>query len=196
MYLPCLTMPILGNCGRCTSKHRPFMCPVRPTAYRAERTTMDNQRYITINGEKIYVCKEVYRAYKQPAWAEHKRKEREMRCVISDGRGGTKRCEGDCSKCDKQRTGSVLSLDKFTEDGFEVADPVDIAELVADKLLFEELYAALEELDPEDRRIMELFSIGLSEREIAADIGRSQKTINNRKPKLFAQLRERLKNLI
>ena len=67
---------------------------------------------------------------------------------------------------------------------------------MADKLLFEELYAALEELDPEDRRIMELFSIGLSEREIAADIGRSQKTINNRKPKLFAQLRERLNDFI
>ena len=150
------------------------------------------QRYIEIDGQQIPVTEEVYRAYKRPAWAEHKRKDREKRCRDENGN----RCEGDCSKCDKQRTGSVLSLDKFTEDGFEVADPVDIAELVADKLLFEELYAALEELDPEDRRIMELFSIGLSEREIAADIGRSQKTINNRKPKLFAQLRERLNDFI
>jgi len=92
--------------------------------------------------------------------------------------------------------GSVLSLDKFTEDGFEVADPVDIAELVVDKLLLEELYAALEELDPDNRRIMELFSIGKSEREIAVDIGLSQKAINKRKTKLFSQLRERLKDFI
>ncbi len=154
------------------------------------------QRYIPIDGKQIPVTEDVYRAYKRPAWIERKWKEREKRCVISNGRGGTKRCTGDCSKCDKQRTGSLLSLDKFAEEGFEVADPVDLAELVADKLLFEELYAALEELDPDNRRIMELFSIGKSEREIAADIGLSQKAINKRKTKLFALLQERLKDFI
>ncbi len=150
------------------------------------------QRYIKIDGQQIPVTEEVYRAYKRPAWAEHKRKDREKRCRDENGN----RCNRDCSKCDKQRTGSVLSLDKFTEDGFEVAESVDIAELMADKLLFEELYAALEELDPDNRRIMELFSIGKSEREIASDIGLSQKAINKRKTKLFAQLRERLKDFI
>ncbi len=152
------------------------------------------QRYIPIDGQKIPVTENVYRADKRPDWAERKRKEREKRCAISNGRGGTKRCTDDCSKCDKQRTGSILSLDKFTEEGFEVADTVDIAELVADRLLFEELYAALEELDPDNRRILELFSIGKSEREIAVDIGLSQKTINKRKTKLFDQLREHLKD--
>jgi RNA polymerase sigma factor (sigma-70 family) len=155
------------------------------------------QRYIEIDGQQIPVTEDVYRADKRPAWAERKRKEREKRCVISNGRGGTKRCTGDCSKCDKQRTGGVLSMDSLVkESGFEPADTVDIAELVADKLLLEELYAALEELDPDNRRIMELFSIGKSEREIAADIGLSQKAINKRKTKLFAQLRERLKDFI
>jgi len=43
---------------------------------------------------------------------------------------------------------------------------------------------------------MELFGIGKSEREIAVDIGLSQKAINKRKVKLFAQLRERLKDFI
>lgn len=154
------------------------------------------QRTIEIDGQQIPVTEEVYRAYKRPAWAEHTRKEREKRCVISDGRGRTKRCTMDCSKCGKQRIGSVLSLDKFIEDGLAPVEPVDLAELVADKLLFEELCATLEELDPDNRRIMELFSIGKSEREIAADIGLSQKAINKRKKSLFTQLRERLKNLI
>lgn len=158
---------------------------------------MENQqRYIPIDGQQILVNENVYRADRRPAWAEHKRKEREKRCVMSNGRGGTRRCTDDCSKCDKQRTGSILSLDKFSDDGFEIADAVDLAELVADKLLFEELSTALEELDPDNRRIMELFSIGKSEREIAAGIGLSQKAINKRKTKLFAQLRERLKSLI
>ena len=153
-------------------------------------------RYIIIDGQQIPVTEEVYRAYKRPAWAQHKCKEREKRCAICDGRGGTKRCMDDCSKCDKQRTSSVLSLDTGTADGFEIADTVDLAELVADKLLFKELYDALEELDPDNRRIMELFSIGMSEREIAADTGLSQKAINKRKAKLFTQLRDRLSHLI
>ncbi|MCG1024515.1 sigma-70 family RNA polymerase sigma factor [Dehalobacter sp.] len=159
--------------------------------------TNDNQqpiteRFIEIDGQQIPVSEAVYRAYKRPAWAEHKRKEREKRCRDDNGN----RCTGDCSNCDKQRTGSVLSLDRFTDEGFEVSDTVDLTELIADKFLFEELYAALEELDPDNRRIMELFSIGKSEREIATDIGLSQKAINKRKTKLFSQLRERLKDFI
>lgn len=150
------------------------------------------QLYIEIDGQQIPVTEAVYRAYKRPAWAEHKRKEREKRCRDEKGN----RCSGDCSICNKQRTGSVLSLDRFTDEGFEVADTFDLAELIADKLLLEELYAALNELDPENRRIMELFSIGKTEREIAADIGLSQKAINKRKTKLFSQLRERLKAFI
>jgi len=150
------------------------------------------ERFIEIDGQQIPVSEEVYRAYKRPAWAEHKRKEREKRCRDDNGN----RCTGDCSNCNKQRTGSVLSLDRFTDEGFEVSDTVDLTELIADKLLFEELYAALEELDPDNRRIIELFSIGKSEREIATDIGLSQKAINKRKTKLFSQLRERLKDFI
>ena len=149
----------------------------------------DQQRFIDIDGEQVLVTEEVYRAYKRPAWAEHKRKEREKRC--RDARGD--RCQGNCSQCDKQRTGSLLSLDRFVEEnGYEPSDSVDIAELVAGSLLLQELSAALVELDPENRRIMELFSIGKSEREIAKDIGLSQKTVNKRKTKLFSQLRERL----
>jgi RNA polymerase sigma factor (sigma-70 family) len=157
---------------------------------------MENQRYIPIDEQQIPVTEESYRAYKRPAWAERKRIEREKRCVISNGKGGTKRCTGDCSKCNKQRTGSVLSLDKFAEDGFDVADTIDISELVADKLLFKELYEALEELDPDSRRIMKLYAVGKSEREIADAIGLSQKSINNRKKKLFALLQKRLKDFI
>lgn len=152
------------------------------------------QRFIEIEGQQIPVTEEVYRAYKQPLWTEHKRKEREKRCAISNGRGKTKRCSGDCSNCKKQRTGSVVSLDLLAEEGFEAEDPLDLLDLITDTLLLKELHSALEELDPENRRIMELFSIGKSEREIADDIGLSQKAINKRKNKLFAQLSERLKD--
>ena len=159
---------------------------------------LENQeRFIEINGEQVLVTEEVYRAYKQPLWAEHKRKEREKRCVISNGKGGTKRCTMDCSACEDQRTGKVLSLDRsFEEYGIEPADLTDIEDIVAEKILLKELMKALAELDPDNRRIMELFANGMSERDIAADIGLSQKAINKRKTKLFAQLKERLKDFI
>ena len=154
----------------------------------------DGAWHLTIEDQVVEVTEEVYRAYKQPLWAERKREEREKRCIISNGNGKTKRCMEDCSTCDKQRTGSTLSLDKFSDDGFDVPDLVNIDELVEDKLLLEELFNALDELDPENRRIAELFSMGKTEREIAKCIGCSQKTVNNRKPKIFAQLREALKD--
>lgn len=154
----------------------------------------DGAWHLNIEDQVVEVTEEVYRAYKQPLWAERKREEREKRCIISNGKGKTKRCMEDCSTCDKQRTGSTLSLDKFSDGGFDVPDLVNIDELVEDKLLLEELFAALDELDPENRRIAELFSMGKTEREIAKYIGCSQKTVNNRKPKIFAQLREALKD--
>lgn len=160
------------------------------------------QRFIEIEGQQIPVTEEVYRAYKQPLWTEHKRKEREKRCAISNGKGKTKRCTKSCRECDQaraekrqpliERTGSVVSLDYLAEEGFEAVDPIKLLDIVTDTLLLKELHSALEELDPDNRRIMELFSIGKSEREIADDIGLSQKAVNKRKNKLFAQLSERL----
>ena len=44
---------------------------------------------------------------------------------------------------------------------------VNIDELVENKLILEELFAALDELDPENRRIAELYSMGKTEHEIA-----------------------------
>lgn len=154
----------------------------------------DGAWHLTIEGQVIEVTEEVYRAYKQPLWAERKREEREKRCIISNGKGGTKRCTADCSVCDKQRTGSVLSLDKFKDEGLDVPGAINIEDILLDKMLLEELFEALEELDPKNRLIIDLFSIGKSEREISANIGLSQKTINKRKAKLFEQLKERLKD--
>ena len=154
----------------------------------------DGAWHLTINNQIVEVTEEVYRAYKQPLWAEKKRHEREKRCVINNGKGKIKRCMDDCNNCDKQRTGSSLSLDKFKDDGFDVPGAIYIEDILLDKMLLEELFEALEELDPENRLIINLFSIGKSEREISANIGLSQKAINKRKAKLFEQLKERLKD--
>lgn len=130
---------------------------------------MDNQQhYIEINGQQIPVTEEVYRAYKRPIWAEHKRNDRQKLCQISDGKGGLKRCTEDCSTCNRTKEGSFLSLDGLEEAGYSVEDRAqDVAEIVAEKMLLEELFKVLEELDPNSQRICGLLMEGHSKREIA-----------------------------
>ncbi|MDR2655941.1 MAG: hypothetical protein LBC56_07760 [Oscillospiraceae bacterium] len=69
------------------------------------------QRFIEIDGEQIPVTEDVYRVFKDPLWAEHKRKERAKRCRDENGF----RCTKDCRICDKAREGRTRSLDKFIE---------------------------------------------------------------------------------
>lgn len=147
-------------------------------------------RYIDIDGEQVLVSEEVYLAYKRPEWAEYKRKEREKRCRDENGN----RCTKDCRLCSQERTGSDLSLDRFAHEGFEVADPIDLAELVADKLLLEELCAALEELEPDDRSLIDaLFYDERTERDYASEIGLSHQSVNKRRKKVIEKLREIMK---
>lgn len=152
---------------------------------------MENKQfYVEIDGQQVPVAEEVYRAYKRPLWAEHKRRERATRCRNSNGN----RCMDDCSQCSRQRTGGVLSLGKLTEDGFDIADPIDFTQLIENQEAIEALHIALDELDPLDRQIVDFFSAGKSERDIAAVVGMSQKGVHRRKARIFADLRERLKS--
>jgi len=147
---------------------------------------MENQRYIEIDGEQIPVTEKVYRAYKRPLWAEHKRKERAKRCRDEKGF----RCTKDCKSCPKLRDGGDLSLDKFSDDGYEITDPVDLAELVADQLLLEQLAAALGELEPDERSLIDaLFYKERTERDYAAEIGISHQAVGKRKLKVIEKLR-------
>jgi len=151
---------------------------------------MENQRFIEIDGQQIPVTEDVYRAYKRPLWSEHKRREREKRCRNVNGN----RCTDDCSQCEKQRTGSVLSLEKLTEDGFDIPDPLDLTQMIEDSEMLEKLHSVLGELDSRDRQIIDCFCEGISERDIAVLVGLSQKGVNKRKARLFAHLQQRLKD--
>ncbi|HCC34156.1 MAG TPA: sigma-70 family RNA polymerase sigma factor [Ruminococcaceae bacterium] len=152
--------------------------------------TNNKQRYLEINGEQVAVTEEVYFAYKRPVWAEHKQQERAGRCRDENGR----RCMKNCRLCNGDRDGRPVSLEKINEDGYEVPEPVYISQLVENKLLLEALYGTINKFEPENRQIIMLFSAGFSEREIAARVGLSQKCVNNRKNKLFAQLKKELEH--
>lgn len=155
------------------------------------------QYYLTIDGQEVTVTEEVYRAYKRPIWAEHKRNDRQKLCQVSDGKGGLKRCTEDCSKCSRTKEGNVLSLDGLEEAGYSIEDRAqDVAEIVAEKVLLEELFKALEELDPNSHRICKLLMEGCSKREIARMMSIPQSSFEYQFKKLMASLKERLENYI
>lgn len=113
-------------------------------------------------------------------------------CCIIDG----KRCTKKCSECERTRMGNALSLDSLMETVERLPDYQPIEEGVEEQELYEALHNAIDELCDIDRRILTLFSQGLSEREIGEKVGMSQKTINNHKRKAFSLLREKLKNFV
>ena len=81
--------------------------------------------------------------------------------------------------------------------GDTLADDAPSAEsILIDKELLDALYDELNRLDPDGRRICELIMQGKTEREIAADMGKRQSTINYQKNKVFSILREALKDFI
>jgi len=153
--------------------------------------------YLNIDGQEVTVTEEIYRAYKRPIWAEHKRNDREKLCQVSDGKGSLKRCTDDCSKCKLTKEGSMLSLDGLEEAGYSVEDQAqDVSEIVMDKILLEELHKVLRELDPNNQRICELFMDGHSKREIAKIMTIPQSTFEYQFMKLMETLSKRLENYI
>jgi len=155
-----------------------------------EKNNINPQSYIKVGGKKVATTEEQARAHMRSRWAEHKRREREQKCLDEKGR----QCTTDCSTCDKDKQSRFISLDAQWESGGDFADPFNMDDFVANQILLQELAKALDELDPQNRKIAELVGLGFSEREISTEVGLSQKGVNKRKVKIFDQLREKLKH--
>lgn len=131
---------------------------------------MCKEYYIKIDGQRVSVTEEVYRAYKRPEWRELRQRQR--------------------------NAGMRFSLDMIIEAGFEIADDSDlIVEVVEEKELLDMLNKALDELDDDERfLITELFYNNKSEEILSSEIGIPQTTINYRKRKTLQRLKQLLGN--
>ncbi len=127
---------------------------------------MDKEYFIELNGRQIPVSKEVYYAFKRPAWKERKRRQ--------------------------VRAEKELSLEAFADAGFEIpSGEALVDEIVEDKLLLDMLSKALSELTEEERVLIdELFFNDKSEREIAREIGVSQPAIHKRRNRILEKLKK------
>lgn len=94
----------------------------------------------------------------------------------------------------------ILSLDSLGYEGKDgecfIADPkVNVEEEVLHNLLLEKLDSALSKLTKEELWLIDMLYTQLkSEREIASELGVSQKAVNKRKSKLLANLKKILEN--
>jgi len=130
---------------------------------------MCKNRFIRINNNEIAVSKEVYLAFKRPAWVERKRR--------------------------RIRENKERSLEVFMEDGFDIpSEQALVDEIIADKLLLEELYVALSELTHYELGLINaLFFEKKSERIVAAEYGVQRNTIVYHRDKILDKLRKILK---
>lgn len=131
---------------------------------------MAKHYYVTINGQRVPVSEEVYRAYRQPAWREHKRR--------------TVRLEME------------RSLDILIDDGFDLSNDTQLVdELVADKQLMDVLLKTLSELTDEERNLINvLYFQSMSERQAAELFSTSQQAVNKRKRRVLEKLRDLLES--
>lgn len=116
-----------------------------------------------------------------------KKLERGSRCVING-----KRCKKKCSECERSRGGNEIPLEDLDKVGSIHNSAPSPEDLLEKQELYRRLHLAIGELNKVDRVIVQLFSLGFTEREIGVLIGKSQKTVNNHKHKAFSVLREKM----
>lgn len=133
---------------------------------------MGKKYHIKLNGELIPVTEEVYRAYQQPKWREKKQAE--------------------------VRAQKEVSLDAMLETGYSGhldSRQALVDEIVADKLLLDELLKALAELNEDERFLIdELFYKEKTEREIADSSNISHQAVHKKKNRILAKLEKLLKS--
>ncbi|MDD3538461.1 MAG: hypothetical protein PHH65_09505 [Eubacteriales bacterium] len=108
------------------------------------------------------------------------------------------KCDGDCIGCEYHAAGDTLSLDVTNPDGngnmydYLPDNDTPIEEFISDRILLEQLFARLRELDPEADTIIQLWMDhpeGISDRAIARELGRPQKTFADQMKKYRTDLR-------
>lgn len=153
--------------------------------------------YLKSTKEWVEVPEEFYREQKSYWDTFRKKAQYHGQCICPKSKFWL--CDGDCFNCEFRRAGDMLSLDyeNENEDG-DTCSPLDsvpdpaplMADVVADKLLLEQLIQRLRELDPESDLILQMLSDEKSDRSIAEELGRPQRTFARQMQRYRNELRK------
>jgi hypothetical protein len=160
----------------------------------------DNQKtyfiYVRSTGEKVPVTKEQHDSfYKEADRIRHKEQDH-GRCMCPYR--FIWRCDGDCLNCEYHATGDITSLDQPLSDGngtlcdYMPDRSKSMEEIISDRMLLEQLFARLHELDPDADTIIQcwLDDYKISDRAIAEKLGRPQRTFADQMKKIRTELRK------
>lgn len=167
-------------------------------------TKEQKQYYVIVNGQKVEVTEEVYRAYVRPVRAQQRTEKRNKRCKIKGERFGLVRCTGDCSKCEYAKSGKPLggaeqSLEALAESGFELPSESDMETELIIKEEREErsaaVNAAVEQLSERQRYVVKaVFFESATQAQIAARLGVKQATVSTTLNRALKNLKKFLKD--
>lgn len=154
--------------------------------------------YYRETGEKVAVNKEQHDAFYNEAARIRDKEMNHGRCMCTENYIWA--CDGNCHGCRFQAEGDMVSLDATDQDGNSIIDTLPdesraIDEVVADRDLIDHLFNALRELDPDADTIIRLWKKhpeGISDRAIARELGRPQKTFSDQMRRYRTQLKSLL----
>ena len=142
----------------------------------------------------VEITEAQYRALYPEIWATQKREQHHHRCMCT--RRYLWKCDGNCDLCEYHTAGDMLSIDVPTEDGnANMYDTIPdtaptMEDVLSDAMLLEQLIARFRELDPDADRIIELLRDELSDRKIAEQLDRPQRTFADQMKKIRTELRK------
>ena len=134
--------------------------------------------YLPHEKQWVEVTQEQYQAYFRDIWATRKRAQKHGQCMCPKSKLWL--CDGDCLACRFHAPGDNLSLDlTFENENGEEHSLLDkladrsarIDDIVTDQIMLDMLFTRLREIMPEAHRIGDLRLAGLSDAEIADQIG-------------------------
>ena len=151
--------------------------------------------YLHSLNEKIPVSEDEYQKFSKEATRIRKYEQYHHRCFCP--KQFNWKCDGDCDICEYHSTG-VLSLDAGNcEDGSSLYDSDLIAtscmeNVIEDRMLLNQLFQRLRELDPDADRIIEMWMDDdkVSDRKIAEALGRPQRTFSDQMKRYRAEFRK------
>lgn len=159
------------------------------------------KRYHPLRDEKnpykvtlVEITETQYQALYPDVWAAQKREQYHHRCMCP--KKYLWKCDGNCDLCEYHTAGDILSLDVPTEDGnANMYDTIPdtaptMEDVLSDAMLLEQLIAKFRELDPDADHIIELLGDELSDRKIAEQLGRKQRTFADQMKKIRTKLRK------
>ncbi len=156
---------------RCRSP--PFSVLV-PQKTKMEERRMGKHFFLRIDGERIPVSEEVYRAHQ-------KMKRRELYLEERDAAHG------------KISYNAMDTDEMLGEDAIPDTTVKSVEQTVIDKMMSDALHHCLDRLPADERELIDaLFFSGITEREYAAVSGIPQRTINSRKACIFGKLKKYL----